>query len=145
MVSPRSSLFLGLKSVGRGTAGGVGVSFCFSFPRAARNRLGKVFLVKLKLKDTFCLPCSSRLTLVLVPLGKKRLEATPLNTGPLIKPALGTVSGLPCGRKRRCSWRNWILRGLNSVLQRLLSPGEFFIMIKEKFIPSVCLHCPALS
>lgn len=99
--SPKSILFLGLKSVGRGPAEEFCVSFCFSFPSPVRNLFGKVFLVKLKLKDTFCLPCSSRFTFVLVPLGKKRLEATPLNTGPLMKPAFCTVSGLPCKRRKK--------------------------------------------
>ena len=91
-VSPMSVLTLGVESTWRGTTGEFGVSFCFSLPSAVRNLFCKVFFVRLKLNDTFCRPCSSKLTFVLVPLGKNRLEATPLNIGPLMKPVFGTFS-----------------------------------------------------
>lgn len=95
--SPSSVFALEAKSLGRGGSDVLGPSLGFSFPNAARNRFGNVFLVRLKLKETFCLPCSSRFTFVRVPLGKKRLDATPLKTaGPLTKPGFWTFSLLPC-------------------------------------------------
>lgn len=99
--SPRSIFILEAMSVWRGPPGELGVSFCFSFPRADRNLFCRVFLVRLKLKDTFCLPCSSRLTFVRVPLGKKRLDATPLNTGPFTKLDFCTFSALPYNTRNK--------------------------------------------
>lgn len=55
----------------------------FSGLGGTRNTFCRGFLLWVKLKETFCRPCSSRFTLVFVPLGRRWFVKTTLGARPL--------------------------------------------------------------